>query len=284
MERTNFNQRMHPLNKYLNHRPDYLALSKKYHWFAKHVKGRALDYSSDEACNALVKVLLLEDFNIKYWKIPDGYLVPTVPQRLNYLCWIKEILQKNDPVILDIGTGASLIYPLLGVAEFNWNFVATDIDEIAIQNARKIIEKNELEGKIMLIKVEKTQIIREITQNFDVSICNPPFYSSDYNAESLNGYGGRSNEMKTPGGECKFIGDYIDESWGKRQEVEWFTTLVGVKSHLKIMMDYLNTQFSNVLIKTTTFYQGKTLRWGLAWKFIEKTITIEEDNSSQSDN
>ena len=56
---------------------------------------------------------------------------------------------------LDIGTGASLIYPILGVTEYDWSFIATDIDAKSIASAEKIIEANDsLKGKIEL-RVQK---------------------------------------------------------------------------------------------------------------------------------
>ena len=58
-----------------------------------------------------------------------------MPNRLNYICWIKDLLQLDHPGLndetvrgIDIGTGASLIYPLLGSKVYGWSFTATDID------------------------------------------------------------------------------------------------------------------------------------------------------------
>jgi methyltransferase len=53
----------------------------------------------------LTELLLLEDFGIRM-KIPNGYLVPRVPQRLNYILVLEDILRLNDienVVGLDIG-------------------------------------------------------------------------------------------------------------------------------------------------------------------------------------
>ena len=40
---------------------------------------------------------------------------------------------------IDIGTGGSLIYPLLGNALFNWLFIGTEIDTESFDNANQII-------------------------------------------------------------------------------------------------------------------------------------------------
>lgn len=61
-----------------------------------------------------------------------------VPNRLNYLLWIQSLLQSSsdkytdayyperEVIGLDIGTGASCIYPLLGCAQYpKWRFAGT---------------------------------------------------------------------------------------------------------------------------------------------------------------
>ena len=63
-------------------------------------------------------------------EIPLDSLVPMVENRMAYLKWIhEEILNESTEPIqgLDIGTGASCIYPLLGVSMYsNYEFLATE--------------------------------------------------------------------------------------------------------------------------------------------------------------
>ena len=42
--------------------------------------------------------------------------------------------------ILDLGTGANFIYPLLGHAEYGWSFVGTDIDGKALDHAEALAD------------------------------------------------------------------------------------------------------------------------------------------------
>ena len=100
---------------------------------------------------------------------------------------------------------------------------------------------------------------------FDVSICNPPFFEIDRNR--TDGYGGVQEELSTSGGEFKFIKQYMVESYTKRRHVKWFTSLVGIKSHLDQLLTFLTSNFPISEHLVTTLYQGKTLRWALAWKF-----------------
>ena len=73
--------------------------------------------------------------------MPEDQLIPAIPSRLLYLDWIHKILGiANAPSQqsikgVDIGTGASLIYPILGFLKYNWRFIATEIHEDSIKNA-----------------------------------------------------------------------------------------------------------------------------------------------------
>jgi 23S rRNA A1618 N6-methylase RlmF len=62
-------------------------------------------------------------FNIN-WTLPTHNLCPRIPNRLNYLLWVNYHFPGNIKNATDIGTGASLIYPLLGWAVFKWKFLA----------------------------------------------------------------------------------------------------------------------------------------------------------------
>lgn len=56
-----------------------------------------------------------------------------VPNRHNYILWLKGLMDstsyeepdKRRVRGIDVGTGASCIYPLLGCTQRNWEFIAT---------------------------------------------------------------------------------------------------------------------------------------------------------------
>ena len=93
----------------------------------------------------LTKAILRHCLGVQWWNCPHKNLCPRIPSRLNYLLWLN--LQLKDvklEKILDVGTGATLIYPLLGWHVFGWKFIATEIDEESYHHSKTIIEKNAL--------------------------------------------------------------------------------------------------------------------------------------------
>ncbi|MFO4987147.1 RlmF-related methyltransferase, partial [Salmonella enterica subsp. enterica serovar 1,4,[5],12:i:-] len=71
--------------------------------------------------------------------------------RADYLHYIADLLAEanNGTIptgatvkILDIGTGANCIYPIIGHQEYGWNFVGTEIDKPAKLTAENIINHN----------------------------------------------------------------------------------------------------------------------------------------------
>ena len=68
------------------------------------------------------------------------------------MLWIKELYGKKIKRVLEIGTGASLVFPILGIRLFGWEFLSTELDPESIENSNKLIKENELEGKAKIVK------------------------------------------------------------------------------------------------------------------------------------
>lgn len=90
-----------------------------------------LDFNDPAATMQLTKTLLKQNFGLEI-ELPDDRLCPPVPNRHNYILWLKTLLDTSSDrqpggklCGLDIGTGASCIYPLLGTAQRPWCFIAT---------------------------------------------------------------------------------------------------------------------------------------------------------------
>ena len=152
---------------------------------------------------------------------------------------------------------------MLGVKAFNWRFIATESSKPSIKTAKKIIKKNNLEEYVQVKRV-KSGILQEITENFQVSICNPPFFDSPQGTR--DGFEGLDDELYCSGGDVKFIKQYITESWALRSG-KMFTSIVGIKSHLIEIQNFLNRNFPSIDLQETTLFQGRTIRWAIAWKF-----------------
>ena len=258
---------MHPKNRYRGPH-DFAALAQTVPDLAQHFiitpDGRtSLDFTDPNAVRLLNKALLLRDYSLKHWDIPAGNLCPGVPGRLDYLHVIADLLartqvrrkvKKRGVTGLDVGTGASLIYPILGVKEYGWRFVGSDVDDASLKVAGAIAKFNPgLTKHIILRKQPDSRaIFRNVVlpeETFDFTMCNPPFFDSPEeagnaarrkwnklgktDAPTLN-FGGRPNELWTPGGEADFLRRMIRESVHFKEQVGLFTTLVSKKGYLKI--------------------------------------------------
>ena len=84
---------------------------------------------------------------------------------------------------MDIGTGASCVFPIIGNKEYGWSFIGSESDPVAIESASKIVNYNaNLKRNIILRFQENTKDIfhgiMERTEPIDITICNPPFHAS----------------------------------------------------------------------------------------------------------
>ena len=113
---------------------------------------QTIDFSNPDAVKALNKSLLISNYNIKNWDIPKNYLCPPIPGRADYLHYIADLLTQSNfgtlpeghqISVLDIGVGANCIYPIVGVTEYGWNFIGSEINPDSIEAANKIEEAND---------------------------------------------------------------------------------------------------------------------------------------------
>lgn len=109
---------------------------------------------------ALTRALLRADWGLT-WEGPRDRLVPPVPNRLNYILWIEDLVASRaamlrapplpGPVLgVDVGTGASCIFPLLGHAACGWNFAATEVDADSLVWATRNVAANALSECVTL--------------------------------------------------------------------------------------------------------------------------------------
>jgi 23S rRNA (adenine1618-N6)-methyltransferase len=250
---------------------------------------QTINFSSDKAVKALNTALLKFHYAIDYWQFPDNNLCPPIPGRADYLHHLNELLNlPKQARILDIGTGATVIYPLLGLRLFDWQFVASEINSDSYHNAIEIVAKNELTNQIEVrLQQNHKHILNGIVQKnekFTASICNPPFFQSkkaalQANARKVRGlnkkkvqktvvnqnFSGISDELWTVGGEKAFVTKYIDESLLYKNQFEWFTSLISNKDNLKALQYLLQKQKAKT--KIIEMSQGNKTIHILAWRY-----------------
>ncbi len=293
---------LHPRNIHRD-RYDFVALCKSEpellpFVFVNQYGDQTLDFANPDAVKTLNRALLKHFYKIDFWDIPDGYLCPPIPGRADYIHYAADLLAQSNAgksppgrkvKVLDIGTGANLIYPILGNSIYGWNFVGAELDPKSISSAQQIIDKNpNLNGEIELRhQPDSSHIFSGIIgkdEFFDLTICNPPFHESAEEAEAgsarkvknLKGktstkptlnFGGQANELWCEGGESKFIERMIRESLEFKFSCFWFTTLVAKEVNLPSI--YSNLKKAGVYeMKTIPMSQGNKKSRIVAWTFL----------------
>tara|TARA_R110002073_G_scaffold300272_1_gene467532 strand:+ start:17809 stop:18699 length:891 start_codon:yes stop_codon:yes gene_type:complete len=260
-----------------------------------------IDFANPEAVKLLNKALLITYYSVDYWEFPDEHLCPPIPGRIDYIHHLTDLLKpynlNNSVKVLDVGTGATCIYPLLGFAEYKWHFVATDIDIVALKNAQMIIDNNDLSSTIELrLQQDKSHILKGIikpSDAFTFSVCNPPFYKSeqeaiDATAKKLKGlkkametpvrnFSGTANELWFQGGEKAFLHTYLYESSLFKTNCFWYTSLVSNKDLVKSIQKSLK-KLGATQVKVINMQQGHKISRVVAWTF----LTIEQQKDWQS--
>ena len=246
-----------------------------------------LDLSSRAATLALTRAILRDHFNLTL-ALPEAQLVPTVPNRVQYLTWAAALLSGDAPqrrcVVVDVGTGPSCIYAMLGARLFpNWEFVATDTDQVAIEAARRNVEDNHL-SKVKVFstaRADKLLPSQVVSLKPTLIVCNPPFHAEL--PETASPAGSRS-QLVTTGGELAFLCCLANESI-HAPSVEWFTSLVGRKVDLpKIVAFLCSSRIRAPYVKTVELSQGgRTARWAVAWSFGQErsVIRLVDEQSSK---
>lgn len=254
---------------------------------AENVHGNlSIDFSNPKAVRALNAALLKTYYGIKDWVFPEENLCPPIPGRVDYIHHLQDLIgssAKEDITILDIGTGATCIYPLLGATIYDWNFVATDIELDSLDYAQDIIDDNGLDAKIELRQqLDEGHILTGIIEekdDFTASMCNPPFFASAEEARGANrrktrnlgtnavrNFGGNSNELWYPGGEKAFLHNYLYQSSLHKETCNWFTSLVSKKENVESLKKSVS-KLGVKVFKIIPMQQGNKVTRIVAWSF-----------------
>ncbi len=295
--------KLHPRNKN-RERYDFKQLIDCYPELANFVRpnlygDESIDFADPEAVKALNKAILQLHYGIVNWNVPEGYLCPPIPGRADYIHHIADFLCRNNygkiPTgsgikCLDIGVGASCIYPIIGNKEYDWSFIGVDIDPVAIESANKIIEANPQLQENVICKLQKNPkdffygVIRK-DEPIDLSICNPPFHASaeeaqagtlrkihnlklNIKAEPILNFGGQNNELWCDGGEEKFVRNMILQSKKFAESCFCFSTLISKESNLRSVYRVLE-QVEAFAVETIPMGQGNKTSRVVVWTFLD---------------
>lgn len=270
----------------------------------------SIDFADPVAVKALNRALLSRHYGIAHWDIPAGYLCPPIPGRADYLHYLADLISEANggqlPAgehvrALDIGTGANLIYPLLGNRSFGWQMVGSDISVQAIDSARAIVSANlRLKGQIEVrLQTDRTRHFAGIwgaDERFDLVLCNPPFHASEAdmaresqrkwrgldksrqqrgngprksgsrNAPALN-FAGQAAELWCPGGEEVFVTRMIQESRNVASQCLWFTSLVAHSASLTGIRKALKRSGASE-VRVIEMSQGQKVSRFVAWSYL----------------
>ncbi|WP_277053324.1 23S rRNA (adenine(1618)-N(6))-methyltransferase RlmF [Zestomonas thermotolerans] len=262
---------------------------------------QSLDFADPEAVKVLNRALLRRYYGLQFWDIPPGYLCPPIPGRADYLHCLADLLAEEcggqiprgrTVRVLDIGTGANCIYPLIGHCEYGWRFTGSDIDPTALASAQAIIRANHLEEVIELRRQHQPKRIfaglLQPGERFDLTLCNPPFHSSAAEAHSgsrrkwrnlgkldpkrklpLLNFGGQSNELWCEGGEAGFLLRMVAESAACAEQVCWFSSLVSKVGNLPQVERALHKADARE-VRVIGMAQGNKQSRLVAWTFLEE--------------
>ncbi|KIN14474.1 23S rRNA (adenine(1618)-N(6))-methyltransferase RlmF [Halomonas sp. KHS3] len=294
---------LHPKNLH-NQGYDFPALVKSHPALAPHVKANAygdlsIDFAVPLAVKTLNAALLSRYYDIVDWDIPEGALCPPIPGRADYIHYMADLIglghEQSSIKLLDIGTGANGIYPLLACQIYGWQCVGSDINTQSLENVATIITNNPtLKDRFTLrTQHDKNHIFEGIIQAgefFDVSVCNPPFHASldealkgsqlklnnlarsrgeqkaKAKSPTLN-FGGLEAELWCKGGEQLFLKKLIRESQVYSTQCRWFSSLVSKADNVKPAKKLIR-KLGAVDSREIEMKQGNKVTRVLAWTFM----------------
>lgn len=260
----------------------------------------SVNFFDPKAVLALNQALLKHHYQVEHWDLPENYLCPPIPARVDYIHTAADLLVAHGSQkvprgqrvkCLDIGTGANCIYPLLGHQIYDWEFVASDIDDKALTHVKKLLSANGLGDKIELrLQENKSAIFNRIIHSqeiFALSFCNPPFHASAAEAfkstqrkernltgtnssQSTHNFGGQANELWCKGGERAFVQQMISESKTCALNCLWFTSLVSKEKNLPSLEKSLSAAGVEAY-KILPMTQGNKKSRVIAWTFFTPT-------------
>ncbi|KAI6190789.1 U6 small nuclear RNA (adenine-(43)-N(6))-methyltransferase [Aphelenchoides bicaudatus] len=306
-----FDHLMHVRNRYRNKPPNFTELAKKHKRFRELCRittaGKqtnvVVDFKDENLVRVLSETLLEEDFNARV-TLPKDYLVPRIPQRLNYVLVVEDLIELNklgkNVVGFDIGTGPACIYPIIALRQNpTWKMYASELDPVSCGYGMANAHRNFSADQLIVFEADSDNFFKKVlskTNKITFTMCNPPFFDTeeidskfsrlandgkdnsnlvtytnastddqmDVDESARSRTTAQHSELSVDGGEVGFIQKMIEESVLYGDKIGIFTTLLGVKASFR----ELKPAFQQAGIETYNLWtigQGRTCRWILAW-------------------
>lgn len=254
---------------------------------------KTIDFANPKAVKALNTALLKSHYDVAFWDFPDHFLCPPIPGRVDYIHHVSDLLNRSklteNITVLDIGTGANCIYPLLGNAEYDWSFIGVDSNDDALKAAQNIIDKNNLQDQIKLKKQnDNAHVLSGVLSETDkvtVTMCNPPFFKNEEDAlkattsklkglgkptdQMVRNFAGQAHELWYKGGEKAFLHNYLYESSLLKTQSYWYTSLVSNKDNVKTINQSLKKLGATAVLTIGMNIGNKKSRI-VAWTFLDE--------------
>ena len=254
---------------------------------------KTIDFANPKAVKALNTALLKSHYDVAFWDFPDHFLCPPIPGRVDYIHHVSDLLNRSklteNITVLDIGTGANCIYPLLGNAEYDWSCIGVDSNDDALKAAQNIIDKNNLQDQIKLKKQnDNAHVLSGVLSETDkvtVTMCNPPFFKNEEDAlkattsklkglgkptdQMVRNFAGQAHELWYKGGEKAFLHNYLYESSLLKTQSYWYTSLVSNKDNVKTINQSLKKLGATAVLTIGMNIGNKKSRI-VAWTFLDE--------------
>jgi 23S rRNA (adenine1618-N6)-methyltransferase len=254
---------------------------------------KTIDFANPKAVKALNAALLKSHYDVAFWDFPDHFLCPPIPGRVDYIHHISDLLERSklteNITVMDIGTGANCIYPLLGNAAYDWSYIGVDSNDDALKAAQNIIDKNNLQDQIKLKKQnDDAHVLSGVLSETDmvtVTMCNPPFFKNEADAlkattsklkglgkptdQMVRNFAGQAHELWYKGGEKAFLHNYLYESSLLKTASFWYTSLVSNKDNVKTINQSLKKLGATAVLTIGMNIGNKKSRI-VAWTFLDE--------------
>ena len=256
---------------------------------------QTVDFSDPAAVSTLNAALLVSDYSYDF-SLPPGHLTPAVPGRADYIHLLADLLAEDGTgevptgcsvVGMDVGVGASGVYPLVGHADYGWSFLGTDVSAASLSSCERLARRNSVPLELRR-QPEPRAVLRGVLQPTDrlaFTMCNPPFYASAEEAsaaaarkwrglgkgarkDATRSFAGQPHELYCDGGERAFVRRLIRESAApeRRAAALWFTSLVSAAKSMPALRAELRDARPAATRELVLSTSNKGMRV-LAWTF-----------------